>query len=283
MISCGDALRQVTARLNRAGVDNARLDARILLAQALGIDSMAVFSYPERRLSEQEWAAVQDFAHRREQREPVSHIIGRREFWSLTFKVTPATLDPRPDTETLVQALLDRVSDRAASLSIVDFGTGSGCILLALLSELPNARGLGIDQSADALAVAADNARALGLDGRVEFRLGDWGAGLSGPFDLIVSNPPYIPAADMAGLEPEVTRYEPQTALVGGVDGLDCYRALAPDIARLLAPRGWAGLEFGQGQAADVSAIMAAAGLKTEEVRADLAAIDRCVILSSGR
>ena len=280
MTTSGEALRALTSRLQEAQAPSARLDARILLAHALGVDSMAIFSHPERELTDKELAAIQVLGDRRAKREPVSHIIGRREFWSLSFKVTADTLDPRPDTETLIEAVLSRIPDRARPLSIVDFGTGSGCILLTLLSEFPNARGLGIDRSPAALAVAAENAKTLGLDGRAVFQAGNWGQGLDGRFDVIVSNPPYIPDGDVDGLEPEVAAFEPRGALAGGADGLDCYRALAPDVVRLLSPGGLAGFEFGQGQALDVSAIMQNVGLQLEDVKADLAGIDRCVILS---
>lgn len=277
MTSAGDLLRALSLRFQAAGIDSARLDARLLVAEVLGVDPLRLVTHPEMVLTVQQQTAIEAMAARREDRQPISHILGRRGFWTLDLRVTADTLDPRPDTETLVQGVLDRVADRHAALRIVDFGTGSGCILLALLAELPNAQGLGIDQSAAALAVAAENAERNGLGGRAEFRLGDWGRGLDGPFDIIVSNPPYIPDADIDGLAPEVARHEPRSALAGGPDGLDCYRALVPDIARLLAVGGITGLEVGAGQADDVAALLKATGLRDVCVANDLAGHGRSV------
>lgn len=277
MTRAADLLRALTVRFQAAGIDSARLDARLLVAEALGVEPLRLVTHPEMVLTAQQQTAIEGMAARREDRQPISHILGRRGFWTLDLRVTPDTLDPRPDTETLVQGVLDRIADRQAALRIVDFGTGSGCILLALLAELPNAHGLGIDQSAAALAVAAENAERNGLAGRAEFRHGDWGRGLDGPFDIVVSNPPYIPDADIAGLAPEVARHEPRSALAGGADGLDCYRALAPDIARLLAVGGITGLEVGAGQADAVAALLKAAGLRDLCVANDLAGHGRSV------
>lgn len=277
MTSAGDLLRALTVRFQAAGIQSARLDARLLVAEALGVEPLRLVTHPEMVLTAQQQTAIEAMAARREDRQPISHILGRRGFWTLDLRVTKDTLDPRPDTETLVQGVLDRVADRHAALRIVDFGTGSGCILLALLAELPNAHGLGIDQSAAALAVAAENAERNGLAGRAEFRLGDWGQGLDGPFDIIVSNPPYIPDSTIDELEPEVARHEPRSALAGGADGLECYRALAPDIARLLAVGGITGLEVGAGQDSDVAALLTAAGLRDLCVANDLAGHGRSV------
>lgn len=278
MTKAGTAARALTERFAAAGIDTARLDARLLVAEVLGVEPMKVTTYPETELSPDQAARLDSLAARRQAREPISHILGRRGFWTLDLEVTADTLDPRPDTEALVEAVLGAVTDRQAPLALLDFGTGSGCILLALLAELPQARGLGIDRSEGALAVAQRNAHANGLADRAQFRLGDWGRGLDGRFDVIVSNPPYIPDEDIAGLEPEVARYEPRTALAGGVDGLDCYRVLAPQIAALLAPGGVAGVEFGQGQAAAVAALFEGVGLTVTEVRNDLAGIERCLL-----
>jgi len=278
MSTCGQSLAALTERFKAAGIDSARLDARILVAHALGLEPMQVFTRPERELTPAEAEAIEALAQRRERREPVSHILGQREFWSLSFAVTADTLDPRPDTETLIQAVLDRIPNREAPVRLLDFGTGTGCILLTLLSELSKAKGIGVDQSVAALDVAKANARSLGLDTRAVFMPGNWGADLHGSFDVIVSNPPYIPEAEVDGLEPEVARWEPRSALAGGADGLDCYRALIPDAARLLAPGGILALEFGQGQEQAVATILAAHGLKTEEQRSDLGGIIRCIV-----
>ncbi|MEW5726560.1 MAG: peptide chain release factor N(5)-glutamine methyltransferase [Pseudomonadota bacterium] len=275
--TAGAAAQALAGRLAAAGIDSARLDARLLVAEVLGVEPMKVATYPEMPLTEAQAARLEDLAARRAAREPMSHILGRRGFWTLSLKVTADTLDPRGDTETVVEAVLDALADRDRAWRLLDFGTGTGAILLALLSELPNATGLGIDKSAAALAVARDNAETNGLSRRVEFALGEWGRGLDGCFDAIVSNPPYIPDHEIDALEPEVARYEPRLALAGGPDGLDCYRALAPDVARLLAPGGVAAIEVGAGQAEAVADLLVEAGLEVTGVRRDLAGIARCV------
>ncbi|OAN48085.1 protein-(glutamine-N5) methyltransferase, release factor-specific [Paramagnetospirillum marisnigri] len=280
-LTVGSALHRAAERLAAVGIDTARLDARLLLAEVVGLSPQALFSKPHLELTVGEIERFEGLMARREAREPVSHLLGRRGFWTLDLTVSAAVLDPRPDTETLVEAVLAMVPDRARPLRIVDFGTGSGCILLALLSELRFATGLGIDRSPAALAVAQANAHAAGLAERAEFRQGDWGEGLDGSFDVVVSNPPYIPEDEIDGLEPEVARFEPRLALAGGPDGLDCYRALAPHISRLLAADGVAALEVGMGQAADVAAILSGAGLVNQGVHRDLAGVERCVLAGS--
>jgi len=274
----GAALDWASRALRDMGIEDARREARLLLDHCAG--TAGSDSQP---LPPDKFAELQAFIARRRNREPVSQILGQWEFWSLPFFVTSATLTPRPDTETLVQVALDLLPDRGAPLRLLDLGTGSGCLLLALLHELPAARGLAIDRSPEALAVARRNAAALGLAGRAQFALGNWAEGLSGAFDLIVSNPPYIPQDEIPGLMPEVSRHEPLMALDGGRDGLDCYRQLAPQIAALLAPGGLALLEVGQGQAEPAAAILAAAGLEPAGVRADLGGRKRCVILRNNK
>ena len=274
----GAALDWASRALQDMGIEDARREARLLLDHCAGTADGDSQPLPPDKVAE-----LQAFIARRRNREPVSQILGQWEFWSLPFFVTSATLTPRPDTETLVQVALDLLPDRGAPLRLLDLGTGSGCLLLALLHELPAARGLGIDRSPEALAVARRNAAALGLAGRAQFALGNWAEGLSGGFDLIVSNPPYIPQDEIPGLMPEVSRHEPLMALDGGRDGLDCYRQLAPQIAALLAPGGLALLEVGQGQAEPAAAILAAAGLEPVGVRADLGGRKRCVILRNNK
>jgi release factor glutamine methyltransferase len=270
----GALLARATRTLAEAGVAEARLDARLLVGHALDLSREAMFAYPEAGIgaaaADRAWALIR----RRAAREPVSHILGRKGFWTLELAVGPDILAPRPDSETVVEAVL--ASARPGR--ILDLGTGSGCLLLALLSEWKEATGIGVDRNPGALRVAAANAAATGLADRAAFVAGSWGAVLTGRFDVIVSNPPYIPTADIAGLDPEVARYEPRLALDGGADGLDCYRALLPDMARLLAPGGLAALEVGAGQAADVAALAEAAGLAVVELRRDLAGIERCVV-----
>ncbi len=277
-VSIAVCLEAGARRLADAGIPDARREARLILAHALGVEPVTILGYPEQPVEDA--GRFDGLIARRAAREPLSHLTGRREFWSLEFEVTPAVLDPRADSETLVEAALEAIPDRQAPLSIVDFGTGTGCLLLALLSELHNAKGLGIDIAEDTLAVARRNTARLGLGGRALFAIGDWGAALAGPFDLIVGNPPYIPAGEIAGLQAEVAGFEPHRALDGGADGLDAYRRLGPDISRLLRPGGVAVLEFGLGQGAAVTHLMAAEGLTPQGFSRDIAGHDRCLTLA---
>jgi release factor glutamine methyltransferase len=277
----GGALDWAVRVLEAAGVDGARRDARLLLAHGLGITSEQVFAHPERPLTASQWARFTALATRCRAREPVSRILGRREFWSLEFKIAPATLDPRPESETLVDAVLNRLDDRSAATTILDLGTGSGCLLLALLSELPRARGLGIDIDPAALAVARENSEILGLSDRAAFRRSDWGRDLTGSWRVIVSNPPYVPDSDIAALEPEVSRYDPRPALAGGADGLAAYRSLGPEVARLLAPGGLAAFEIGIGQAEAVETALEEAGLKSTARVEDAAGRTRCILTAA--
>ncbi|WP_096700706.1 peptide chain release factor N(5)-glutamine methyltransferase [Magnetospirillum sp. 15-1] len=279
MTTAGQAINAAAARLTGVGIDTAHYDARLMVAEVLGVEMRRLPSSHHAELNGDEAARLAAMLDRRLVREPMSHILGRRGFWTLEFQVTADTLDPRPDTEALIEAVLAALDDRGRPRRLLDFGTGTGCILLTLLSELGHSTGLGIDASQAALAVAGRNAGVLGLASRAEFRLGDWGNGLEGAFDVVVSNPPYIPDGDIDGLEPEVARYEPRSALAGGPDGLECYRRLIPHMARLLASGGVAALEVGAGQAAEVSALLAAAGLPGATTRRDLGGIERCVIV----
>jgi release factor glutamine methyltransferase len=274
----GHAVDQGAADLTAAEIDTARLDARLLTAHVLGRDASFVLTHPEMELSTAQQDAAQNLIARRAAREPVSRILGEREFWSLTFRVTAATLTPRPETETLVEDALARIRAMGREgevLRILDLGTGTGCLLLAVLSELPWAEGLGIDISPEAVAVAADNAQRLSLGARARFQTGDWTAGLSGPFDVILSNPPYIAEADRKTLPPEVLGFDPHGALFAGLEGLDAYAAIAPQAAKILAPGGIVILELGQGQEAAVAEIFRRAGLIPDGTRADLAGIPR--------
>jgi release factor glutamine methyltransferase len=283
----GAVLREAGRKLAAAGVEDAPRDARLMLQAAAGIPLATQVAFPERDVDAAALARFHGLLVRRERREPMAQILGVREFWSLPFRVTADTLDPRPDSETLVQAVLDWVPDRAAPLRLVDFGTGTGCLLLALLHELPNATGLGIDLSAAALEVAAENARDLGLEGRTNFRRSDWDGGIAPSegfraFDIVVSNPPYIEHAAIAGLQPEVARFEPHLALDGGADGLDAYRRLLPATARLLRPGGLAAFEVGTGQADSVAAIGAVGGLRHIGTVSDLGSVPRVVLWQKG-
>lgn len=273
------ALDEAVARLAAAGIEEARREARLLLAHALGTGVASLFADPARAIDRDARDRFAALVERRVAREPVSHLLGHREFWSLDFVVTADVLDPRADSETLVEAALAAFPDRDAPLAVLDLGTGSGCLLLAVLSERPNARGLGIDASDAALRIAAENAARLGLDDRATFQRGDWGRDLGARFDLILCNPPYIESGAIAALAPEVARWEPRPALDGGADGLDAYRVLAPQFNRLLAVNGIAAIEIGDGQANAVADLSVAAGLVVESRRRDLSGIERCLLL----
>jgi len=263
-VRVSDALRAASARIDR-------LDAEVLLAHMLGVDRGSLILNPDRNID----LEVYDFlVERRFSGEPVAYITGTREFWSLDLIVTPDVLIPRPDSETLIEAALANVVKPPGI--ILDLGTGSGALLLAALTEWPQARGLGVDASAPALAVAKRNAEQLGLAARADFCLGDWGLGLSDKFDLILSNPPYV--EENAELSTDVRDYEPASALFAGADGLDDYRRLIPQLPGLLATDGLAVVEIGATQAGAVLALAAEAGL-SGSVRRDLAGRDRCVIL----
>jgi release factor glutamine methyltransferase len=269
------------ARLREAGIESPDLDARLLVGHALGLAHAELVAAAARLLSAQERTAIETLLTRRLAREPVARILGRKEFWSLPLNLSAATLVPRPETETLVEAALDAIAHAAPreQLRILDLGTGTGAILLALLSELPQARGVGCDIDPLALDTARANARDLGLAQRCEFTLSDFGAGLTGAFNLVVSNPPYIAAADLPALPPEVRDHDPRLALDGGADGLACYRTIASRIGNLLTPGGLLALEIGAGQANAVAAIFEATGLTpAAPPRADLAGIHRALV-----
>lgn len=277
------ALRAGQERLRESGVEAPRRDARLLLAAALGGSPEGLLMTGGRRLTPAEFRGFNTLIDRRRDREPVSRILGRREFWSLDLAITPATLDPRPDSETLVEALLERVADRDRPRRVLDLGTGSGNLLFAVLSELPGAWGVGLDREAAALAAAARNADSLGLAGRTAFMSGDWAAAMTGPWDLILCNPPYVRTADIDALAPEVSRFEPRGALDGGADGLAAYRRVVPEIARLLARDGLAAVELGAGQASEVAGLARDVGLEPLNCGTDLAGIERCLLLGRRR
>ena len=276
----GEAVARAAADLAASGIDEARREARLLVALAAEIEPTVVLGYPERPLDPLAQARLGELLRRRSAREPVSRLVGRREFWSLDFEVGPATLDPRPDSETLVEAALARIADRAALLRILDLGTGSGCLLLALLSECPNATGYGFDLAAAAVQVARRNAAANGLASRAFFAVGDWSAAVRGGYDVVLANPPYVPSGVIDALAPEVALHEPRLALDGGADGLRAYRELAPELGRLLLRTGFAVIELGAGQAAATAAIFRAAGLEVLGSHCDLSGIERCLVVA---
>ena len=277
--SLGAELNSISERLAGAGSESSRLDGRLLVAHALGLEMGAVLAHPERILGPNELARIHELVERRLAHEPMAHILCVKEFWSLPFQVDKHTLTPRPDSESLIEAVLDWLGGGRLDeeLDILDMGTGSGALLLALLSELPRARGLGTDISPEALALARRNARALELDGRAGFALGDWGAGLDRYFHIILANPPYVAGHELASLPPEIRLYEPLEALDGGPDGLDEYRRLVPQAGGLLHPRGGLFLEVGRDMAPKVAEIMTAQGFIRGGVRQDLARIERVV------
>ena len=273
------ARRALTSRFNSASIESAALDARILVGHALGLDLTGVIAAAGRPVTMVEAARIEDYASRRVGGEPVARIVGCKEFWGLPLQLSAATLVPRPDTETLVELALEILRDEPGHdhrWRIADIGTGSGAILLALLSELPGASGVGTDISVAAATTARSNAAQLGFASRAAFVACDYAAALSGPFDLIVSNPPYIRSAEIAGLLAEVRHHDPLLALDGGTDGLAAYRAIAPEAVRLLVPGGVLAVELGYGQSADVETLMTAAGLTPERPpKVDLAGIRR--------
>ncbi len=270
------ALALATRRLADAGVASAALDARVILGHVLGAGPEMLVG-GERGLEATDVARYEALIARRARHEPTAYVVGEREFWSLAFTVTAATLTPRPETETLVGAVLDRV-DRGRPLSLLDLGTGTGCLLLALLAELPAAHGTGVDLSEAAVRVAQGNAARLGLGARAGFVVGDWSRAIGGVFDVVVANPPYVATGELDGLAPEV-RAEPILALDGGADGLDAVRAIVPALPELVAEDGLAALEVGAGQAPAVEAMLASLGEGAVETVDDLAGIARCVLL----
>lgn len=276
--SIDQARRDIRTRLEAAGIESPELDARLLLGEVLRLDLTGLVAAAAHPLTANEAAALDSLIQRRIDGEPVARLLGRKEFWGLSLALSPATLVPRPDTETIVEAALARLQQdgRGDRLRIADLGTGSGAILLALLSELPNAQGIGTDINRDALSIAARNATALGLSGRASFIACDYADALRGPFDLIVSNPPYIPSRDIDDLAIEVRAHDPRLALDGGADGLAAYRAIIPAAFERLAPGGVVVVEVGQGQDVDVARLMAEAGFDTSvPAKADLNGVPR--------
>jgi release factor glutamine methyltransferase len=275
------ARREVAARLKSADIDSAELDARLLVGAALGVDLTGMISAARRPLTTGEAGRLDELISRRLAREPVARILGQKEFWSLPLKLSAETLVPRPATETVVELALElsrEAQHQGRALKILDIGTGSGAILLALLTELSGAIGVGTDISLAALQTARRNAIDLELAKRALFIKCNYAVALSGPFDLIVSNPPYIPSQDILKLDPEVRDHDPHRALDGGADGLDAYRTLIPQAVRLLVAGGALVIEAGQGQISSITGLMRAAGLTMmPEPRADLGGTLRAV------
>ena len=279
MTTRAQALAELRRNLNEAGFETAALDARLLLLTALRIPATTLVTHPDTPLTAEESETLASFTRRRLNHEPVARIVGIREFWGLPFRLSPETLVPRPDTETVVETAHDLLPDRQAPLRIVDFGTGSGCILVALLHELPRATGLGIDLSPGALATARTNADENGVGGRCHFALSRWADAVSGPFDLIVSNPPYIASGMIPTLDEEVREHDPRLALDGGPDGLEPYRILLSEAGRLLAPGGLLAVEIGYDQAEELRSLAGSHGLEILRIAHDLSGNPRCVAM----
>lgn len=275
MMQTTEALAALGRILAEAGIENPTREARLILAHALGCDLATLWT-----LDEVDPEPAFALARRRAAREPLAYITGTRGFWSLDLAVSPATLIPRPDTETLIEAAIAHCPDRRKIRTILDLGTGTGALLLAALAEFPDAFGIGVDRVPAACALARANAARHGLAARAAFLAGDWAEAIAGHFDLILANPPYIPSADIPGLMAEVAGHEPATALDGGADGFDAYRRIVADLPRLLAPGGIAIIEAGIGQAERLAALAAGIGLAAA-TRPDLAGTPRAVVMTA--
>jgi release factor glutamine methyltransferase len=281
----GELRREAVARFRNSGIESAEADARVLLGHATGLDPAQLLAADRGEAGESVIAMFESAISRRVAGEPVARITGIKEFWSLSFALGGETLVPRPETETVVEAALAQIADRQRAISVLDLGTGTGAILAALLSELPNARGVAVDKSDAALRVARANMQRLSLHDRVTYLCSDWTAALGGTFDLIVSNPPYVVSADLALLSPEVHEHDPPLALDGGVDGLHAYRAIVNQIGDRLVANGFAVLELGSGQEADVAALVNSSDrleVKGPALR-DLAGIARALVIHAKR
>lgn len=279
-ISAKEALLSAVMELQRAHVENASLDARVLLEHVLGISREQLLMGMSNMLTEQQEADYRQLVTRRAERRPIAQVLGYREFWGMEFAVTENTLTPRPDSETIIETILERVPNHSAPLRIADLGTGTGCLLLSLLRELPVATGLGVDVCARALAVAQENASSLLMAGRAQFICSNWFSEVEGKFDIIVSNPPYIPSESIASLAPEVAKFEPRLALDGGADGLECYRALLKIVPEKLNAGGFLALEIGAGQHKAIEQIAIDSGLRLATTKKDLGGIVRALIIS---
>jgi release factor glutamine methyltransferase len=283
MQTLGSLLAEAAAALTQAKVGEPRRRARRLVSSTLALSPADLLAHPERAVDERATDRVRVALARMVDREPLSRILGRREFWGMEFGLSADTLDPRPETETVATTVLRSIPDRGAPLRLLDLGTGTGCILLALLSEFPAATGVGVDVAAGAAMTARGNAAALGLACRADFLICDWGSAISGVFDVIISNPPYIASAALSDLPREVAHFDPRCALDGGPDGLACYRSLAADLPRLMGPRSLVACEVGVSQGSAVARILRANGLSIEGCERDLAGLVRCVIARGGR
>jgi release factor glutamine methyltransferase len=277
-MTLGDLYRKIKTELAAEGIDTAALDARVLLCHALSVSHEDFILKQEVTLTDTDVAAINALIAQRLQRKPVAKIIGKKEFYGLEFITTLDTLDPRPDSEIVIDQTLQHIHDKNALLRILDLGTGTGCLLLSTLHALPNASGLGVDQSSSALNIARENARHLGLMTAADFVQGNWFEHVIGRFDIILSNPPYIPSGDILTLAPDVRLFDPHDALDGGTDGLECYRRIIADAASFLAPGGLLIFELGIGQAEPVSNILKSNNFLVISTGRDLSGIDRVLV-----
>tara|TARA_B100000676_G_scaffold313514_1_gene395921 strand:+ start:12211 stop:13071 length:861 start_codon:yes stop_codon:yes gene_type:complete len=275
-ITIGEYVSRAADRLKAAQIESPRRDARLLFAYVTGKTVEWIVAHNDE--AAEEFSEFENVLRRREAREPLSHILGKREFWSLSFKVNASVLDPRPDSEIVVSAVLGKYPESGRALQIADLGTGTGCLLLSILSERPTAEGMGVDISESALSIARKNALRFGLSARATFVQSDWDSALDKTFDVVLSNPPYIPTAEIEGLAPEITLYEPRCAIDGGADGLVAYRQIADALPRILKPNGLVALEIGQGQEGSVPEILRDSGIQAVSLEKDLAGIPRCVL-----
>jgi release factor glutamine methyltransferase len=278
MSSIAEALKRGAASLSAAGVESARLDARVLMAHMLGLPSNDV-ALSRQALGPGQLAEFEALIARRAGHEPVAYLTGEKEFYGLTFDVGPGALVPRPESETLIEEAFREFSDRDAALDVLDLGTGTGCLLLSFLAAYPEARGLGIDSSAEALDWAARNIRRQGLEARAELARCDWHELPPHEYDVVLANPPYVAALDLDAAKGQSLGFEPRAALDGGPDGLDAYRGLAPLLPRLLSPAGRAFLEIGRGQSPSIATILETQRLEIVRVAPDLAGIPRCLVV----
>jgi release factor glutamine methyltransferase len=274
----GSLLAEASCALTAAGCSEARRRARRLIGSALGVGASELLSHPDREIAERQARLIRLLVSRTVEREPLGRALGRREFWGLEFGLSVDTLDPRPDSEAVVEAVLRRIPERDAPLHLLDLGTGTGCLLLALLSELPRATGVAVDIVIGAATTARMNAAALGFTSRAWFCVGDWGKALSARFAVVVFNAPYIARGALAQLPRAVRDYDPRSALDGGIDGLEAFRAIAADLPRLLTPDGIFAAEVGIGQVGAVSTILSSAGLAVHGIEHDIAGVARCVV-----
>ena len=274
----GASIEIVSTILSESGIENSRREAHLLLQYVTGKSVTDLRGFPKATLYTDVWNKVLLLTKRRAQHEPIAYLIRNKEFWSLPFEVTEDTLIPRPDSETLIEAILNFTPNANARLKILDLGTGCGCLLGALLTEFKFAVGVGVDASKSTSSTARRNMRRLGFIDRAEIRTGNWGDGIKTSFDIIVCNPPYIPSGEIEMLDTGVRKFEPHMALDGGRDGLESYRIIAREIRRLLTKSGLAAVELGLGQAPEVAHIFEENGLKIKKITQDLTFQNRCLL-----